>query len=107
MALRHDGSDVGMVLLLHCLQFVFLAITESRFSTSSVPISLNGWWLRRNGLAHAIASRSLWLLHGRGLNELAWDNAGKRTGSSKHEKTHITQVPIKGGAGQSQRLEPR
>jgi len=36
----------------------------------------------------------------RGLIELAWGNAGKRTGSSKHEKNHITQVPIKGGVDQ-------
>ena len=43
MALRYDGSNVGMVLLLHCFHAVsFLPITEKRLTPSYVPRSLDG-----------------------------------------------------------------
>ena len=43
MALRYDGSNVGVVLLLHCFtQFLFLPITKKRLNPSYVPRSLDG-----------------------------------------------------------------
>ena len=122
LAHRHEGSQPGIVAMCSAAR---VGVGEAVVACSSIdfgrPLSLlttgqpsgnrgrrTGMWLRKTGRGtcaygggpFSIASIFL-------LVELAWYNAGKRTGSSNHEKNHITQVLVKSGVGQSQRQEPR
>ena len=62
MAMRDDGSNIGLTMLLYCSHA--LCVTIKLFfpsiwlgaSLSAVPRSLDDRWLRRNGLAYCIAA---------------------------------------------------
>jgi len=63
MALRYDGSNVRLVLLLHCFHAVsFPSHGEIGVVSSAVPRSFDDWWLRRNGLAECIAAECGYVL---------------------------------------------
>ena len=61
MVMRHDGSNIGLAMLLHCSHELCAMIKhfppiDLGTALSAVPRSLGDRWLRRNGSAECIAA---------------------------------------------------
>ena len=60
MVMRHDGSNIGLAMLLHCSHALCLTIKQSPIilgpSLPAVPRSLDDQWLRRNEFSECIAT---------------------------------------------------